>query len=112
MKINGDAPIHSSFQDSGRVDASKRDALSGVAKPDASASKGVQGSGYIPSAATVSMSNSASSAAALSRSIEEQPSIRVDLVNELKAQIASGTYKPSPDMIASAMVKTAFEDRV
>ncbi len=100
MKINGDASLLPPYLDSDRVsvNSSKRNALVG-----AESSLGSK----VPSAASVSVSSSASS---LSKSIESQPNIRLDLVNKLKEEIANGTYKPSPDLIAAAMVNSVFDE--
>ncbi len=100
MKINGDASLLPPYLDSDKISANinKRNTLVG-AEP-------VRGA-KVPAATSVSVSSSASS---LSKSIESQPDIRVDLVNRLKAEIANGTYKPSPDLIAAAMVNSVFDE--
>lgn len=47
----------------------------------------------------------------LARRVNEMPD-RDDFITELKARIAAGTYSPTGDEIAEAMIRRAIADRV
>ena len=105
MKIGGDTPLISPFDDrasSQRV-SSGSESLSGKVVESVKSNEIIQ-SGTVASAVSVSVS---SESLDLSQRVQDQPEIRVDLVNDLKAKIANGTYNISPSIIATAMVESA-----
>lgn len=44
--------------------------------------------------------------------IRQMPDVREDLVQEIKARIEAGTYNPSGDDIADAMIRRTLADQI
>ena len=49
---------------------------------------------------------------AIKDAIAREPEIREDMVNELRARIESGAYKPTSEEIADLMIRRAYADSV
>ncbi|CUU05012.1 MAG: flagellar biosynthesis anti-sigma factor FlgM [Fimbriimonadales bacterium] len=48
----------------------------------------------------------------LARQLVQMPDVREERVNEVKAKLASGTYRVSSEMVAGAIIRRALADKI
>lgn len=59
---------------------------------------------------SVSLSSSAKEAVSISKKLKEASDVRIDLVNEIRKKIQSGTYDVSGRDVAEKVVNAAIDD--
>ena len=76
--------------------------ISGTSKPDVKATAQTKdGSASVHESSDATEFSNVATVIAASRQAATRPAVRTELVNSLRAQIASGTYRPDPDLVAA-----------